>query len=81
MDGFNNLPCLNVSIASQGLNGTVILGKYTDFTIQSNNRDYLLIQGIVAHADCTMSVWTVTYYVDPTYSGIPTMEFDLTYTC
>jgi hypothetical protein len=39
MNGFNNLPCLDVSISSEGLNGTVELGKYGDFTIQSNNRE------------------------------------------
>lgn len=38
MNGFDNLPCLKVDITSQGLNGTVELGKYGDFTIQSNNR-------------------------------------------
>ncbi|RSH90988.1 hypothetical protein EHS25_010164 [Saitozyma podzolica] len=35
--GQTNLPCLDVSISSEGLNGTVELGKYGDFTIQSNN--------------------------------------------
>jgi hypothetical protein len=39
MNGFSNLPCLDVSISSEGLNGTVELGKYGDFTIQSNNRE------------------------------------------
>lgn len=37
MKGFDNLPCLDVAVTSQGLNGTVKLGKYLDLNIQSNN--------------------------------------------
>ncbi|WVQ77870.1 hypothetical protein IAR50_007572 [Cryptococcus sp. DSM 104548] len=62
MDGFDNLPCLNVSISSTGLNGTVDISKYGDFTIQSNN------------------LWSVSYYVDDS-AEVPSMDFDLTYTC
>jgi len=36
MNGFENLPCLNVTITSQGLNGTVELSQYGEFTIQNN---------------------------------------------
>lgn len=39
MDGFSNLPCLNVTVTTTGLNGTVVMGKYESFTIQSNNRE------------------------------------------
>jgi hypothetical protein len=36
MDGFNNLPCLDVKVTTKGLNGTVVKGNYGDFTIQNN---------------------------------------------
>lgn len=41
MKGFDNLPCLDVSVTSQGLNGTVKLGKYLDLNIQSNNCEFV----------------------------------------
>ncbi|KAK4689143.1 hypothetical protein P7C73_g972, partial [Tremellales sp. Uapishka_1] len=63
MNGFANLPCLNVTISSEGLNGTVILSQYGDDSIQGN------------------LFYTVTYYVNVTYTGIPSMDFDLAYTC
>ena len=39
MHGFDNLPCLDVKVSSQGLNGTVEYGNYGDFSIQSNNSE------------------------------------------
>jgi hypothetical protein len=79
MNGFENLPCLNVTITSQGLNGTVELSQYGDFTIQNNASRSSISRGYAA-AD-PLSVYQVTYYVEEAYAGVPRMDFDLEYTC
>ena len=80
MNGFENLPCLQVNITSEGLNGTVALGQYADFSIQSNNSEVWRLVIKRTPADVPL-VWEVSYYVNTSYTGIPSMDFDITYTC
>jgi hypothetical protein len=79
MNGFENLPCLNVTISSQGLNGTVELSQYGDFTIQNNASRSSF--GVKEDLTDPSQVYQVIYYVDEGYDGVPGMEFGVQYTC
>jgi len=79
MNGFENLPCLNVTISSQGLNGTVELSQYGEFTIQNNASRSSF--GAISNMADPSQVYEVIYYVEEGYDGVPGMEFDLQYTC